>query len=628
MSRRDQQGATNRVGAHSRLPLVVAILTVVTLTGAGLGSAAPTGAATTPAVAQVQATEPAVVAQPGLLAFSRRLSTGRYHIFSVWPDGTHETLLTGEVGSGHDAEPSWSPNGRRLAYSRYENGHARIYTTDVLGQVETQLTAVPQLWEDTQPAWSPDGSKIAFVRRNAVGEFDLWVMNADGSGPTQLTTAHTDRAPAWSPDGTRIAFTRMQGGLEPTTDVWVMDADGTDQVSLTTMVWPAAAGQPSWSPDGSTVVFAAARDHGSGIEQYSREIAVSAPDGTGFAWLTDDPSVNDDSPAWSPDGAHIVFDRYTNRSTDSDLVIMDPDGSNQTVLADNPRGDSVYTGADRAVWSPDSLRIAFASNREIGPGAYSNRLYVVNVDGSGLTRITETAADGLSTDVQPSWQADATPPKVTVVSPVDGLRVDRGDRVIADYSCRDRESGLTRCTGTVPDGAAVDTSTVGPHTFTVTAKDVARNTTTVTVTYTVERRRPDAWIRAGSDPDVGDDVYNTTAVGQKAEATVMASPGARATFTVTFQNDGTGAERFRVLGQGTTAAFRVVYLAGGVDVTPQVVSGTYVTARLEPGATTTLTLRIIYKSGGPGTSIGRTVTAVSRSDPTKADAVRAKVEVL
>ena len=83
-----------------------------------------------------------------------------------------------------------------------------------------------------------------------------------------------------------------------------------------------------------------------------------------------------------------------------------------------------------------------------------------------------------------------------------------------------------------------------------------------------------------------------------------------------------------MLGQGTTAAFRVVYLAGGVDVTPQVVSGTYVTARLEPGATTTLTLRIIYKSGGPGTSIGRTVTAVSRSDPTKADAVRAKVEVL
>ncbi len=58
------------------------------------------------------------------------------------------------------------------------------------------------------PSWSPDGMKVAVVRIEMMGETGIWVMNADGSGATQLTTEFGEELdPAWSPDGTQIAYT-------------------------------------------------------------------------------------------------------------------------------------------------------------------------------------------------------------------------------------------------------------------------------------------------------------------------------------------------------------------------------------------------------------------------------------
>ena len=187
---------------------------------------------------------------------------------------------------------------------RYENGHARIYTTDVLGQVETQLLRS----RNSGRTPSRRGRRTARrspLSRNAVGEFDLWVMNADGSGPTS-SRPRTDRAPAWSPDGTGSPSPACRAASSPT-DVWVMDADGTDQVSLTTMGGRRPRPAPPGRPTGRRSCSPPPATTGSGIEQYSREIAVSAPDGTGFAWLTDDPSVNDDfRRRGRPTGLHRV----------------------------------------------------------------------------------------------------------------------------------------------------------------------------------------------------------------------------------------------------------------------------------------------------------------------------------
>ena len=108
---------------------------------------------------------------------------------------------------------------------------------------------------------------------------------------------------------------------------------------------------------------------------------------------------------------------------------------------------------------------------------------------------------------------DTTDPTVVVSTPPAGAVYARNRVVNADYSCADTgSSGLASCEGTVADGHAIDTATLGAHTFTVTASDHSGNTTEVNRTYTVANGRPDARIRRGAGPLVGNNLYNTTGV--------------------------------------------------------------------------------------------------------------------
>jgi hypothetical protein len=94
-----------------------------------------------------------------------------------------------------------------------------------------------------------------------------------------------------------------------------------------------------------------------------------------------------------------------------------------------------------------------------------------------------------STDVEATkliaFKVDAVKPQVTITAPADGAQIKLDKVTAAKYKCVDRESGLDTCVGTVANGASLDTSTVGDHTFTVTATDLAGNVTTQTVHYQV-----------------------------------------------------------------------------------------------------------------------------------------------
>jgi Tol biopolymer transport system component len=107
----------------------------------------------------------------------------------------------------------------------------------------TRLTNDPL--RDAEPAWSPDGTKIAFTS-NRDGNHEIYVLNADGTGVTRLTNDPLrDAEPAWSPDGTKIAFSRS-GYLGPeilVEQIYVMNADGSGAKGLTTNGWG-----PSWRP--------------------------------------------------------------------------------------------------------------------------------------------------------------------------------------------------------------------------------------------------------------------------------------------------------------------------------------------------------------------------------------------
>ena len=121
------------------------------------------------------------------------------------------------------------------------------------GTAQTRLTfnTFP-VFSGWSSAWSPDGSKIAFYNPlNGTGNDDIYLMNADGTNKTRITTyAGYDRDPAWSPDGSKIAFGSWMDG---NSDIFIMNPDGTERTRLTFNT--IFDGEPDWSPDGSKIVF-------------------------------------------------------------------------------------------------------------------------------------------------------------------------------------------------------------------------------------------------------------------------------------------------------------------------------------------------------------------------------------
>src|SRR4030042_2832495 len=120
----------------------------------------------------------------------------------------------------------------KIAFYSYRDGNMEIYVMNADGTGQTNLTNYPGA-NDYNPAWSPDGSKIAFYSYRD-DNVEIYVMNADGSGQTRLTYyAENDAGPSWSPDGSKIAFTRVNADPPLYFDIYVMNADGSGQTKLT-----------------------------------------------------------------------------------------------------------------------------------------------------------------------------------------------------------------------------------------------------------------------------------------------------------------------------------------------------------------------------------------------------------
>ena len=138
-----------------------------------------------------------------------------------------------------DWDPSWSPDGKRIAFASMRDGHfrskfgitAEIYVMDANGGNQQRLTENQQ--HDWYPSWSPDGERIAFSsdRKGDFENFEIYVMDADGGNQRKLTeNRRQDTYPAWSPDGKRITFASRRDG---NSEIYVMDADGGNPQNLT-----------------------------------------------------------------------------------------------------------------------------------------------------------------------------------------------------------------------------------------------------------------------------------------------------------------------------------------------------------------------------------------------------------
>jgi WD40 repeat protein len=226
----------------------------------------------------------------GKIAFS-----SRGNIETIYADGVWRERLT---TTGQDFEPAWSADGARIVFSSNRDGNYEIYVMDADGSNQTRLTNDPA--RDMQPAWSPDGRKIVFTR--VAPYYELYVMNADGSGSTSLTNGQGGSDAVWSPDGRRIAF--IYGN-----NVFTMNADGTDRVNVTnyapdTRASYHDAGDPDWSPDGNRIAFDLIYG-GSAYFFYSINIINS--DGTGNTEFYFGSSETPGLPAFSPDGTRVAF---------------------------------------------------------------------------------------------------------------------------------------------------------------------------------------------------------------------------------------------------------------------------------------------------------------------------------
>ncbi len=295
-------------------------------------------------------------------------------------------------------EPEWCPVSRTILAGVSSKGASIISSFPVTKQIayvykpentiymnifsapEDKMDKTVQLTryerDNVDPAWSPDGRKIAFSSKRD-GDFEIFVMDADGGNQTQLTrNKDSDGAPAWSPDGKKIAFHSWR---DKDWEIYVFSSeDGwTEQTRLTDSEEQDT--NPCWSPDGKYIAFLSRRDG-------KWDIYRMNADGSNQVKLTDS-TADEGSPAWSPDGKYILFD--TDRDGNWEIYRMDADGGNPANLSNDP-------GSDRAAaWSGDGKRIIFQTDRD-----GNKEIYIMNADGSNQTNFTMSKID----ETDPCWQ--------------------------------------------------------------------------------------------------------------------------------------------------------------------------------------------------------------------------------
>jgi Tol biopolymer transport system component len=289
----------------------------------------------------------------------------------------------------------------KIVFVGNQSGTWQLYTMNADGRDMMQITHMPSTnFESWLPVFSPDGKHILFSHDSPENPclpngpptcVDLYVINADGSGMIRLTKNGLSSAGTWSPNASRIVFNHFST-LTFINRVATMRADGKGaETNLSTAFWD--SGFALYTPDGTHLVF------------YSEEggfvsaVWIMDTDGRNKRRLTS-AALEGGAFDVSPDGRHILVVNHVNTSLPTSIYVMNIDGSDLTRLTHPPDKASDIGGT----YSPDGEKIVFISSRF--SSNQSLDIFTMNSDGTDIRRIASGVTVGGCPDgncVTPSW---------------------------------------------------------------------------------------------------------------------------------------------------------------------------------------------------------------------------------
>ncbi|MEO7715130.1 MAG: hypothetical protein ABIY70_02915 [Capsulimonas sp.] len=312
----------------------------------GSGGTVVTGVAGA-AITTLQAAQSPSVSS-SLIAFDRGGA-----VYTISPNGASQTQLTTDIPTYSNATaPSWSPNGAKIAYMRYDAsvGHFQIYTALPDGTGSVRLTDGRA--DCANPSFSPNGATILFDQSNTtIGFRQIYSISSSGGTATRLSTvAAQETDPTWAPDGSKYAYNHYDATAGHNY-IYIANANGSGAHNAAPVYTSYDFIQPAWSPDGSKIAFAFY------INSNYHIYVISATSGSLQALTY--AAYNDLSPAWSADGSKIAFSR-TDSSTRPQIYVANADGTQAYRITDGATSDAT------PAWSPLITKRYF-----VGPAGYA-----------------------------------------------------------------------------------------------------------------------------------------------------------------------------------------------------------------------------------------------------------------